>query len=285
MSYIALVDCNNFFVSCERVFNPKLRNVPVVVLSNNDGCIIARSSEAKALGIPMGAPFFQWKEFLERHQVYVFSSNFTFYGDMSHRVMQTLSLLNPDMEIYSIDEAFLFLKTTGDPVEFCHQIRDAVLQWTGIPISIGIAPTKTLAKIANKDAKKNHSLKGVSLLVDPVAIEQRLKILPVEEIWGVGRRLSIRLAKQGIYSAYELKEQQDSYLRSLLSVTGLRTAWELRGIPCFSLEEQPSSKKSIMTSRSFGFHVETIETLEEAVSSFTSRGAEKLREENRFASG
>lgn len=281
--FIALVDCNNFFVSCERLFNPKLLRRPVAVLSSNDGCIIARSQEVKDLGVPMGAAYFQWADFLKVHGVVICSSNFALYGDLSHRVMQTLSYFNPDLEIYSIDEAFLEIKGVADPLEHCRRIRQKVLQWTGIPVSIGIAKTKTLAKIANQRAKKNSALKGVSF-PSPQELKTILENLEVGGIWGIGSRLSHFLAKKGIYTAAQLIEQTDLWIKHNLSVVGLRTVWELRGTPCLSIEEVPSAKQSIMTSRSFGRPILSVEELLEAVSSFTARGGEKLRGEGSLAS-
>lgn len=282
MPFIALVDCNNFYVSCERVFNPKLCRRPVVVLSNNDGCIVARSQEAKALGIPMGAPYFQWKDLMHAHDVVVLSSNYALYGDMSQRVMATLAHFNPELEIYSIDEAFLSLEKDQDPEAYCRLIRKTVLQWTGIPVSIGIATTKTLAKVANAQAKRNPNLKGVYHPTQ-TQLEAILNTLPVGEVWGIGSRLSIHLIKKGIHTVSQLCSQEDTWIRKQLSVHGLRTVWELRGKSCFSIEETPSPKQSIMTSRSFGRPVLAKKELHEAVASYAARGAEKLREEGLLA--
>src|ERR1700722_3550082 len=279
---IALFVCTNFFFSCERLFNPKLIGRPVVVLSNNDGCIVARSQESKALGIPMGAPYFQWADFLKVHGAVVCSSNFALYGDLSHRVMQTLSHFNPELEIYSIDEAFLHIKGV-DPLMHCRSIRQRVLQWTGIPISIGIAQTKTLAKVANRAAKKNPALHGLCF-PSPKQLATILESLAVGEIWGIGHRLSTFLAKQGIYTAAQLRDQPDLWVKHHLTVVGLRTVWELRGMPCLNIEEITPVKQSIMTSRSFGRPVLTQEELVEAVCSYAARGGEKLREEDCLAS-
>lgn len=278
---LALVDCNNFYVSCERLFNPKLSDRPVVVLSNNDGCIVARSQEVKAMGVPMGAPYFQWADLLRAHDVAVCSSNYALYGDLSHRVMHTLAHFNPELEIYSIDEAFLYVE--GDAMSHCRLIREKVLQWTGIPVSIGIASTKTLAKVANHTAKRDPSLKGV-YFPSQKELDAVLERLPVGEIWGIGRRLSQFLAKRGIRTAKQLCNQPDLWIKRNLTVVGLRTIWELRGIPCLSLDEVVSAKKSIMTSRSFGRPILTKEELSEAIATFAARGAEKLREEERLAS-
>lgn len=282
MSFIALVDCNNFFVSCERVFNPKLNKRAVVVLSSNDGCIVARSQEAKALGIPMGAPYFQWADLMRVHDVIVLSSNFSLYGDMSQRVMTTLAHFNPDLEIYSIDEAFLHLQNVEDSEKFSRFIRKKVLQWTGMPVSIGIASTKTLAKVANSQAKRKAELKGVCKPTQ-VQMDAILNALPVGEVWGIGSRLSSHLKKKGIHTVSQLCAQDDLWVRKELSVHGLRTVWELKGVPCFSIEEAPAPKQSIMTSRSFGRPIETKEELREAISTYVARGAEKLREENLLA--
>lgn len=283
MSSIALVDCNNFFVSCERLFNPKLMGRPVVVLSGNDGCIIARSQEVKNLRVPMGAPYFQWADFLKKHEAAVCSSNFPLYGDLSNRVMQTLSYFNPDLEIYSIDEAFLHIEKGVDPLVHCLHIRHKVLQWTGIPVSIGIASTKTLAKVANQTAKKNPSFNGVYIPTSK-ELEAILYGLAVGDVWGIGRRLSSFLAKRGIHTAAQLCAQSDIWIKQHLSVVGLRTVWELRGIPCFEVEETPSSKQSLMTSRTFGRPILTEAEVLEAVSSFAARGAEKLRQQESLAS-
>ena len=281
MSFIALVDCNNFYVSCERLFNPRLIGRPVVVLSNNDGCIIARSQESKNLGVPMGAPYFQWADFFKAHDVSICSSNFALYGDLSHRVMQTLSHFCPDMEIYSIDEAFLHMDE--EPLQQCRIIREKVLQWTGIPVSIGIAPTKTLAKVANHIAKKNPQHKSV-YFPSSQDLNAVLDQLDTVEIWGIGRRTASFLATKGIHTAGQLRDLPDIWVKKNLSVTGLRTVWELRGIPCSDLEEIASPKQTIMTSRSFGQPVTTQEHLLEAICTFTARGAEKLREEGSLAS-
>lgn len=219
MSFIALVDCNNFFVSCERLFNPKLHKKAVVVLSSNDGCIISRSQEAKALGIPMGAPFFQWEDFMKKQQVVCFSANFALYGDLSERVMSALAELNSEMEIYSVDEAFLSLHSQN-PLEDCQKIKEKIRQWTGIPVSIGIASTKTLAKVANHHAKKRSGLFGLLSLEEE---ENILRDLDVEEVWGIGSRLSEALKRRGIRTALALKNQDDLWIRKHFSVVMLRT--------------------------------------------------------------
>lgn len=282
MSSIALVDCNNFFVSCERVFNPKLLKRPVVVLSNNDGCIIARSGEAKKLGIPMGAPFFEYAELIDRNKVIVLSSNFALYGDMSGRVMATIAAFNPSIEVYSIDEAFLDLRGVEDKIAYCSKLREKILQCTGIPVSIGIAPTKTLAKVAGDLAKKKPE--GLFDFHDAKKREMVLAKLPVEDVWGIGSRLRLTLERFGITTAGEFKDQEDLWIKKHFAVTGLRTALELRGTACLDLEENPPAKQSMMTSRSFSRPLFTKEELDEKVASFAARGGEKLRDERSYAS-
>lgn len=277
---IALVDCNNFFVSCERVFNPKFLNKPVVVLSSNDGCVVARSKEAKKLGVPMGAPAFQYANLFHAHRMAVLSSNFFLYGDMSERVMQTLASFSPDLEIYSIDEAFIPL-VSASPEKIAQEMRQKVLKWTGIPVSIGLAQTKTLAKIANYLAKNFPEKEGVCVLSE--GIDGILDRFPVEEVWGIGRKTAAFLKKHGIFTAKEFKDAEDGWIKKHLTVVGLRMAWELRGIRCFELHEEHAPKKSIMTSRSFGQPVLTEESLGEAVSAFTARAAEKLRSQKSVA--
>lgn len=279
----ALVDCNNFYVSCERVFKPRLCNKPVVVLSNNDGCVIARSNEAKALGIPMGAPAFKFAEIFKKNRVIVYSSNYALYGEMSHRVMSTLSQFSPDMEIYSIDEAFL-LFNERPPDDYVNHIRQTVLQWTGIPVSIGLAPTKTLAKAANKYAKKHLPKQGYFILEDPSLQQKILTEFPVEDVWGIGKQITAFLRRNDIRTAWELACADDAWIRKNLSVVVLRTVWELRGISCLSLQEAAPPKKSIVCSRSFGTEVSTEEELAEALSTYTARAAEKLRGQESAAS-
>ncbi len=275
----ALVDCNNFYVSCERVFNPKLENKPVVVLSNNDGCIVSRSNEVKALGIPMGKAAFEIKDVLEKHHVAVFSSNYTLYADMSQRVMQTLFEFTPEIEIYSIDEAFLDLSGINCPLtEYGQQIRQTVKQWTGIPVSVGMATTKTLCKIANKLAKKSTKANGVLNLVDSPYLAKALERIEVVDVWGVGYRTARKLNAAGIFTALDLSRADIQWIRQTFGVEGVRTVYELRGIRCYPLEENPAAKKSLAVSRMFGRPVESIEELSEAVSMYASRAGEKLRE-------
>jgi DNA polymerase V len=283
---IALVDCDCFYVSCERVFNPKLESRPVVVLSNNDGCVVARSKEAKALGIPMGAPRFQWEDVFCRHDVSVFSSNYELYGDLSRRVMDTLGQFSPEVEIYSIDEAFLRFPADGrTPCEaIAAQIRRRVKQYTGVPVSIGIGPTKTLAKVATEFAKKKGEYNGVFDITDHTSFDDFLEKLPVGDVWGVGRRYSELLTRNEIRTARELRDAPDRWIRKQMTVVGLRTVWELRGIQCIPLELAPQPKQSIVCSRSFGRAVETLTEMKEAVASYMSRAAERLRRQSSVAS-
>ena len=281
----ALIDCNAFYVSCERVFNPKLNNRPVVALSNNDGCIISRSKEAKALGIKMGVPLFKVKDIVEKENVVVFSSNYTLYADMSRRVMNIISSSSPYTEIYSIDEAFVELSSLPiDYESYAHQLRQTILQHTGIPVSIGIASTKTLAKVANHKAKKDDSLNGVCSLVNYNNIDRILELTEVGDVWGVGRRLSKKLINHGIHNAKLLKNCSDSWIRKMMSVNGLKTITELRGISCIPLEEYSMTRKSCCTTRSFGKLLTNLEDIEQAVTTFARRAAERIRSESLAAS-
>lgn len=277
-----LVDCNSFYVSCERVFNPRLARKPVVVLSNNDGCVIARSHEAKQVGIPMGAPAFQYETLFREKGVFVYSSNYTLYGDMSHRVMQVLSQFSDRLQIYSIDEAFL-LSNEEDPLKLAREIRARVLKWTGIPVSIGIGHTKTLAKVANHVAKKNPNLEGVFSLETESEIDQILSTIALDDIWGIGRRLSTRLKGLGILTPLQFKNASSDWIKRRFSVTLLKTALELSGISCLSLEEEEAPRKSITCSRSFGRTVFEKEILCEALASYTAKAAEKLRKNHALA--
>jgi DNA polymerase V len=281
----ALVDCNNFFASCERVFNPAMESRPVVVLSNNDGCVIARSNEAKLLGIKMGEPAFKIKEILYKNNVAVFSTNYTLYGDMSERVMNTLKGFTDNIEIYSIDEAFLDLNDMKyeDIYEYSVHIRNTVRKWTGIPVSIGIASTKTLAKVANKIAKKNRSGPGVYYLKDENQIEEALQNLDVEDIWGVGRQYAKLLKMNDITTALKLRNADDTWIKKNLTIMGMKMVNELRGMPCIPMELVRPDKQGILTSRSFGTPVEDIAHLKEAVATFTVRCAEKLRKQHSCA--
>ncbi|MGD0819404.1 MAG: Y-family DNA polymerase [Desulfomonilia bacterium] len=278
----ALVDCNNFYASCERIFNPSIEGKPVVVLSNNDGCIIARSNEAKALGIKMGEPLHQCQTLIAKNKVHVFSSNFPLYGDLSARVMGTLATFTPEMEVYSIDEAFLDL--TGIPenlTEYGRIIRKTVKRWVGIPVSIGIAPSKTLAKAAAKLVKKLPEYQGVFDITDHI---ETLADIDVGDVWGVGWQYTKLLRRHGILTALDLRNASDSWVRKHMTVVGLRTVMELRGTSCIPLDEGEQPKKSIMCSRSFGRKVYTLDELKEAVAAYTSRVSEKLREQNSAAS-
>lgn len=332
----ALVDCNHFYVSCERVFNPKLNNRPVVVLSNNDGCVVARSPEAKSLGIPMGAPAFQWQDIFKKHGVAVCSSNYALYGDMSRRVMEVLAQFTPDLHIYSIDEAFLRLEGVAktqfgaksallpsdsnssqivypkSDMSICNEveplakssnlaskaifatpsidsqdeaylkhIQQTVGQWTGIPVSIGLGETRTLAKVANHIAKAQKACQGIAI----IAAETRSKILEgidVEDVWGIGRQRAAFLHARGIKTAAALANADDGWIRKNLSVVGLKTAWELRGISCLD-DDAPSCKKTIVSSRSFGRDITAEKDLKEALASYISTAVFKMRKQGSCA--
>jgi DNA polymerase V len=281
----ALIDCNAFYVSCERVFNPKLNNKPVVALSNNDGCIIARSKEAKALGIKMGVPLFKVKDIVERENVIVFSSNYTLYADMSRRVMNIISEFAPSIEVYSIDEAFIELTNMNvDYKSYVRQMRKVILQYTGIPVSIGVASTKTLTKVANHIAKDDESLEGVCSLVKHENLDQVLEDTNVADIWGVGRQLSKKLIANGIFNAKLLKNCEDAWVRKMMSVNGLKTVSELREISCLDLEETSATRKSCCTTRSFGKPLVNLDDIEQAVTTFARRATERIRGENLTAS-
>lgn len=279
---VAVIDCNNFFVSCERVFNPKLEGIPVIALSNNDGCIIARSNEAKKIGIKMGQPFFEARELILRHKVKYFSSNYKLYGDLSNRVMSTIKQLCHDVEIYSIDEAFVYFEKSfcGNFTEYARNMRRIITQWTGIPVSIGVSNTKTLAKLANELAKKNPEYNGVLNLLDYEDTDSILKKVTVGDIWGVGRKLTIKMNRVGIYNAFDLKKANSDMILKNFSITGLKTLDELNGKPCIELDTTPPPKKGITCSRSFGVRVTKLSELKEAVSSYVTRASEKLRSQN-----
>ncbi len=277
---IALIDCNSFYVSCERLFNPKIRKLPVVVLSNNDGCIISRSNEAKALGIKMGEPYFKARNIIIKNNVQVFSSNYSLYGDISRRVMRTLKRFNSKIEVYSIDEAFLDLSNFSDKdvKDVGKEIRNTVLQWTGIPTSIGIAETKTLSKVANHIAKKQKS--GVVSLVNIKDLDPILEKVEVRDIWGVGKQLSKFYIKNGIYNAKQLKNASNTWIKKTKNVLSSRTAMELRGVPCIEIETKQTKRKSCCVSRSFGKKVEKLRELKESVTSYCLNAAEKIRSES-----
>ena len=278
---IALIDCNNFYASCERIFNPRLIGKPIVVLSNNDGCIITRSAEAKELGIKMGEPYFKAKKIIDKNNVRVFSSNYSLYGDISQRVMETLARFASDVEIYSIDEAFLGLNgfENYELSKYCKYIRRTIKQWVGIPVSIGVSTTKTLSKIANNLAKKNKEYDGVCILKSWFDINEALKLTPIEDVWGIGRRLSVFLKKYKINTAYDFTQLDKGWIRKNMGVVGEKTFLELCGVSCIQMELIPSDKKSCCVSRSFSKPIERIEDLEESVSSYGTRVTEKIREE------
>ena len=280
---IALIDCNSFYVSCERLFNPKIRKKPVVVLSNNDGCIISRSTEAKALGIKMGEPYFKAKDIIIKNKVEVFSSNYSLYGDLSRRVMRTLKRFNSAIEVYSIDEAFLDLSNFPDSEveKVGKEIRETVLKWTGIPTSIGIAKTKTLSKVANHIAKKKKS--GVTSLIGIENIDPILEKVEINDVWGVGRQLTKFYHKNGIYNAKQLKNKSNTWVKKNSNVLGSRTAMELRGIPCIDIETTQSKRKSCVVSRSFGQRIEKYQELKEAVANYCLNASEKIRSESLIA--
>ncbi len=283
MELFGLADCNNFYCSCERVFHPNLIGKPVVVLSNNDGCVIARSEESKTLGIKMGEPFYQVKELLEQNDVAVFSSNYNLYGDMSRRVMSLLSKYSPKVDVYSIDEAFLDLTGMGTSellTEYCKKMVRHIGKGTGIPISLGIAPTKTLAKMASKFAKKYKGYEGVCLIDTDEKREKALKLFEVGDVWGIGYRSVEKLNYYGIKTAWDLTQKPESWVRKILTVTGVRTWKELRGESCISIEELPH-KKSICTSRSFAEQgLNKLADVEEAIANFAAQCSRKLREQH-----
>jgi DNA polymerase V len=285
---IGLVDCNNFYVSCQRSFDQSLNGRAVVVLSNNDGCIVARSNEAKALGIKMGVPFFQLEELRKQHDVAAFSSNYSLYGDMSARVMATLGRFVEEVEVYSIDEAFLNLagyeSVYPDLSELASTVRSTVLQWTRIPVSVGIAPTKTLCKVANFYAKRQAEHKGVVLLDTPDKITNALAEFDVSELWGIGWRYAGMLKRNGIRTAAQFRDAPDEWINTKLTVNGLRLAYELRGMPCKMLEVDAQPKKSICTAPSFGRGVHDLDTISQALATHISRAAEKLRKQESAAS-
>ncbi len=282
MSLFALVDCNNFYVSCERVFSPKLNGKPVVVLSNNDGCVVARSNEAKELGVPAGIAAFQIDHLIRSGEVLAFSSNYTLYGDLSRRVMETLSRFTPRIEVYSIDEAFMDLSGFNGPgmplTEYGRLIRTTVKQWTGLPVSIGIGETKTIAKIAQRIAKKRPE--GVLNLAGSPYLEDALVRTPVEDVWGIGRSHTKFLRANGIENALRFRDAEEGWVRKHMGVVGVRMALELRGTSCLELEMVRPAKKCITVSRSFGKLVSTLEGMNEAVALYTARAGEKLRREH-----
>ena len=282
---IALVDCNNFYVSCERVFRPDLIGKPVMVLSNNDGCVVARSKEVKELGIKMGVPVFQVQQLINKHQIKLFSSNYTLYADMSARVMSTLESFAPRMEVYSIDEAFLDL--TGvyfkDSVDYGQRIRKKVVKHTGIPVCVGMGPTKTLAKLANFAAKKWSKTNGVVDLSDLKRREKLMRIVPVGEVWGIGSRTNAKLQKLGIETVWDLASQSPIRIQKAFNVVVARTVMELNGTSCLAIEDISPDKQQIVCSRSFSRRLTEEAELSEALSEFCSRAAEKLRHQKSVA--
>lgn len=282
-----LLDCNNFFVSCQRVFAPRMEGRPVVVLSNNDGCIIARSNEAKALGLPMGAPVHEWIKLIRKHNVMMFSSNFELYADISSRVMRVVRTFVPRVEVYSVDEVFMDLHgiPVAQAVEEMRRLREAVWKGVGIPVCIGIAPTKVLAKIANHVAKKNLHYGGVCLLDSEDKQRGILQALPVKDIWGLGRKLSVRLEGEGIVTGLQLREAEPLRMRRRYNVMMERLVWELRGTSCLPLERVHEDKKVIQATRSFGRRVFTLEDLQEAVATYVTRAASQMRGEGLMAQG
>lgn len=279
---IALLDCNNFYASCERVFDASVRRKPIVVLSNNDGCVIARSEEAKQIGVTMGAPLFKVESLLSEHDAEIFSSNYALYGDMSGRVMNLLHNFTPEVEIYSIDEAFLNLEPRKHSLDnLAHSIREKMYKWTGIPVSIGIGETKVLAKIANKRAKKDDLReRGVLNLYRSEKTESILKETAVDDVWGIGYRSALKLRNNDILTAWQLRETDNRFVRRLLTVVGARIALELRGVKCLPLEQSSMKKHSITCSRSFGQTVANYEIVREAVLYFLTRACEKMRANN-----
>jgi DNA polymerase V len=277
----ALVDCNNFYASCERLFRPDLIGKPICVLSNNDGCVIARSSEAKTLGIPMGAPAFEWNKVMIQNKVSVFSANFALYGDMSHRVMSTLADFSPNMEIYSIDEMFIDLRgfERFDLYKHACEMHESVQRCTGIPISVGMAPTKALAKLANRIAKKFSQLKGVYIMDSDLKRIKALKWLQIGDVWGIGRQHAKRLNSMGVDTAFKFTEMCDQTVRSLMGVVGLRLKHDLEGKPTLELEDV-ANKKSIAVTRSFDRNYKEFSEMKERVVSFAVSASEKLRKQN-----
>ncbi|WP_339874261.1 Y-family DNA polymerase [Olleya marilimosa] len=278
----ALVDCNNFYASCERVFNPNLIGKPVAILSNNDGCVISRSDEAKALGLPMGAPIFKWESFCKANNVTVLSSNYPLYGDMSSRVMSILKQYSPEVEVYSIDESFLYFKgfDNYDLTKYGFEIKSRILKWTGIPTCVGIAPTKALSKVANKIARKYpNQTKGVYVMDTEEKRIKALKWLSVEDVWGVGRQLSKRLQTKGCKTAFDFTQLPDVWVKKNFSVVEARLKRDLEGIPTLKLDEIVTQKKMIATTRSFDYSYSDIEYIKERVSTFAVSCAEKLRKQ------
>lgn len=287
MRNFALIDVNNFYVSCERVFNPKLINIPVVVLSNNDGCAVARSNEVKALGVGMGAPWFKFADLTKQHGIKALSSNYALYADMSNRVMNILREFSPDQEVYSIDESFLELTEfkSLDLINYGQQMRKRVLKWTGLPVCVGIASTKTLSKLANHCAKKRSEFNGVCNFnaMPVIELNNLLGQIGVGEIWGVGRKLAPKLQSLGYNTVLDLKRADANALRQQFSVVMQKTIHELNGIVCIEMEDMAPPKKQIVSSRSFGHAVYDFNSLSESITLYISRAAEKLRKQQSYA--
>jgi DNA polymerase V len=287
MRSIALIDVNNFYVSCERVFNPKLNNKPVVVLSNNDGCAVARSNEVKALGVGMGAPWFKFKDLAKQHGIIAMSSNYALYADMSNRVMSILRQYSPNQEVYSIDESFLDLTEfqSRDLVRYGQQMRQRILQWTGLPVCVGVGSTKTLSKLANHCAKKRAEFKSVCNFntMSSQDLDALLSQIEVGEIWGVGRKLAPKLQALGFNTVLDLKRANPERLRQQFSVVMEKTIHELNGTVCIEMEEVSPAKQQILSSRSFGHPVTDYNSLAESITLYMSRAAEKLRKQQSYA--
>jgi DNA polymerase V len=292
MPVFALVDCNNFYASCEKLFNPKIKNRPVVVLSNNDGCVVARSAEVKALGIPMGVPWFKIRDEAKRYGIVAFSSNYALYADLSNRVVEVLSAFSPNIEVYSIDESFLelsgFEAQEGGLAGYGSKIKQRIADWLGLAVCVGIGPSKTLAKLANHCAKKN--LAGSNGVCDfttmaPAALTELFHRIEVGEVWGIGRKISARLEAMGINTVQQLRDSDAETIRAQFSVVVERTVRELRGVSCLEMQEVVPDKQQIMSSRSFGQLVYDLEELEEAVASYVAKAAEKLRHQGSLAGG
>ena len=282
MSVFALVDCNNFYASCERIFQPLLANKPIAILSNNDGCVIARSNEAKALGLPMGAPAHKFASFFRQHDVQVFSSNYPLYGDMSQRVMEMLRQFTPELEVYSIDEAFLHFDGFGtyNMEDYGQQMRQRVGKWTGMPVSIGFGPSKGLAKVANRVAKKfADRTNGVYVIDSEEKRIKALKWLPIADVWGIGKRHAKRLALNGTQTAYDFTQLSDEWVRKHMTVVGLRLKKDLEGKASIPMELTASPKKAIATTRSFESLITSYEEVRERISTYATLCAEKLRKQ------
>ncbi len=277
MSRYALIDCNNFFASCERLFRPELQNRPVIVMSNNDGCVVARTDEVKALGIPMGVPIFKVRDIINDNRIQLFSANFELYGDISQRIVRILREVTPLIEVYSIDESFMDMSQliVDDPHKWARDLKSRIWQEVGVPVSIGIAPTKTLAKVASTYAKTHHD--GVEVCEVDEERRKMLSGLDVEELWGIGRRLAPKLRDKGISKALSLVESDDAWLAQQLNITGLKMIDELRGVPRLTFGDKSDQRKSIMRSRSFGHAVRAYHQIESAIASFTAQAAARLR--------